>query len=85
MNVRMIDRLLKYLEAKADVIGYLLEVDEDYLRVCKIVTAFDFGDRITYEEKLFVRDALRDRLFPAVNANYENAFWSLFPEANLLP
>lgn len=74
MNVRMIDILLKELEEKACEIHYCIDRDFYYIQICDIVTRMDMGEKISFKEKVFVRDALRDNLFPIVGLNYERVF-----------
>ena len=81
MNIKMIDVLLCALEAQADKVKFLLDDNAEYQRVCQIITSVEHDDPITYEDKVFVRDALRDILFPAVGLNYEAVFRANFMTA----
>lgn len=74
MNPRMIDILLKELEKRANEIHYYIDKDFHYAQICDIVARMDMGEKISFKEKVFVRDALRDNLFPAVGLDYERTF-----------
>ena len=80
---RNIDKLLRTLEKRADELNIDIDNHADYQRVCQIVTALDFHDPVTYEDKLFVRNALRDILFPLVRLNYHAVYIHLFGTAPL--
>lgn len=67
----LIDKLLKILERKADEVDYDLDNNADYLRVCAIVTAMDFHEPITFDDKEYVWNALRQVLYPAVGLDYD--------------
>lgn len=74
MNVRMIDILLKEIEEKARAINFIIDKDSYYIEICDIVTRMDMGEKVTYKEKIFVRDTLKNILFPAVGMDYETVF-----------
>lgn len=81
INIKMIDVLLCALEAQADKVEFLLDDNAEYQRVCQIITSVEHDDPVTYEDKVFVRDALRDILFPTVGLNYEAVFRANFMTA----
>lgn len=74
MNVRMIDILLQEIETKAHELNLTINRDLHYIQVCDIVARMDMGEKITYKEKVFVRDTLKNILFPAVGLKYETVF-----------
>ena len=80
---KTIDILLKALEKRADELHIDIDNRTDYQRVCAVITMFDVGDPVTYEDKLFVRDTLRDVLFPLVRLDYQAMFISLIGTAPL--
>jgi hypothetical protein len=43
MKHRPIDKALKELERKADLIGYIIDENEEYIFVCSVVSDMDFG------------------------------------------
>ena len=80
---KTIDILLKALEKRADELHIDIDNREDYRKICVLVTAFEFGDPITYDDKLYIRDTLRDVLFPLVRLDYRAMFISLIGTAPL--
>ena len=72
MNVKRIDVLLHILEMEADSIGLQIDKNPSYLAVCEIVTKFEAEpEKVQFHEKTFVRDALREYLFPVVKLDYD--------------
>lgn len=69
MNVKAIDYILYTLQQKADLMGYNLDVNVDYNRVCTIVTDFEMSKPINFEDKKFCADTL-DTLCQAFGLNY---------------
>lgn len=52
---RPIDKALKELERKADLIGFVIDENEDYIFICSVVSDMDFGivPDFTTKEKVF--------------------------------
>lgn len=44
------DTILYHIERIADMEGYPIEENEDYLFVCNILTAIDFQEEVSFEE-----------------------------------
>lgn len=55
MKHRPIDKALKELERKADLIGFVIDENEDYIFICSVVSDMDFGivPDFTTKEKVF--------------------------------
>ena len=52
------DVILYHIERIADMEGYPIEENEDYLFVCNILTAIDFQEEVSFEELERGRNAL---------------------------
>lgn len=77
---KLIDDLLVILEKKTESIGFDIDNNPIYIRVCVILTDMDFDEPVTEEDKLFVRDGLRDVLFPVMGLDYDLVFHNLLNE-----
>ena len=78
MNVKRIDVLLHILEMEADSIGFQIDKNPSYLAVCEIVTKFEMEpEKVQFHEKVFVRDTLREYLFPTLKLNYDKIALSI--------
>lgn len=61
MKTKAIDFIIKTIECKADEVGYNIDENTDYRRMCQIVTDFDYEGKVpTYEEKVFCAELLED-------------------------
>ena len=70
MMTKAIDYVIKAIERKADEVGYTIDANPDYQRVCEIVTDFDeFGKVPTFEEKKFCAETL-EQLCQGLGINY---------------
>lgn len=59
MKTKAIDYIIKNIERKADEVGYDIDNDLNYRKVCQIVTDFDYEGKVpTYEEKRFCAEVL---------------------------
>ena len=81
MNTTIINRLLKTIETTADAKGWDVDSNQHYVEVTSIVVdVADFGKTPTYEEKIYVRDALVG-LCVALDLNYEQLLRQYVAEA----
>ena len=70
MKLRTIDTIIKTIEIKADEIGYAIDCNPDYCKVCQIVTDFDYDGIVpTFEQKVFCAEAL-EMLCQGLGINY---------------
>lgn len=61
MKTKAIDFIIKTIERKADEVGYNIDENTDYRRMCQIVTDFDYDSKIpTFEEKVFCANILQN-------------------------
>lgn len=80
MKVRGIDKLIVILEKKADNVGVDIDTIGVYVEICTIITAMDFGENPTFEEKRWVFEQLRE-LYRQVGLDFEQAVRELVLEA----
>lgn len=80
---RNIDKLLRALEKRADNLQIDIDSHADYQEICRLLALMDFGEPVTYEEKLYMRNALRDTLFPLVKLDYNIVYINLIGTAPL--
>lgn len=70
MKTKAINYILKQIEIKADAIGYDIDANPDYCKVCQIVTDFEYDGIVpTLEQKQFCADTL-DLLCAGLSLNY---------------
>ena len=70
MKTKAINHILKQIEIKADAIGYDIDANPDYCKVCQIVTDFEHDGIVpTLEQKQFCADTL-DLLCAGLSLNY---------------
>ena len=58
---RPIDKALKELERQADLIGFIIDKNKDYIFICSVVSDMDFGimpDFITKEKVFHLMEGL---------------------------
>ena len=72
MRTRPIDRVIKELEKRADIIGLNIDENEDYIFVCSVVTDMDFGIMPDYhtKSKVFM---IMENLYEQAELNFRNA------------
>lgn len=71
MKTKVIDYIIKAIERKADEVGYAIDANPDYQRVCEIVTDFDELNKVpTFEEKKFCAETL-ERLCLGLSLRYD--------------
>lgn len=59
MKTKAIDYIIKTIERKADAVGYDIDQDLNYRKMCQIVTDFDYEGKVpTYAEKHFCAEVL---------------------------
>ena len=58
MTIRPIDKALKELERRADLIDFALDEDESYIYICSVVSDMDFGIMPDYHTKKRVFDLM---------------------------
>lgn len=80
MKVRGIDKLIVILEKKADTVGVDIDTIGVYVEICTIITAMNFGEIPTFEEKRWVFEQLRE-LYRQVGLDFEQAVRELVLEA----
>ena len=72
MMTKAINYILKVIERKADAIGYDIDRNPDYCKVCQIVTDFEYDGTIpTIDQKQFCADTL-NLLCAGLSLNYHN-------------
>lgn len=70
MKTKAINYILKQIEIKADTVGYDIDANPDYCKVCQIVTDFEYDGIVpTLEQKQFCAETL-DLLCAGLNLNY---------------
>lgn len=70
MKTKAINYILKQIEIKADAIGYYIDANPDYCKVCQIVTDFEYDSIVpTLEQKQFCAETL-DLLCAGLSLNY---------------
>ena len=70
MKTRAIDSILKAIENKAIEVGYDIDRNPDYIKMCQIITDFDYDGIVpTFEQKAFCADTL-ERLCNGLGLNY---------------
>ena len=70
MKVRGIDRLVVALEKRADEIGVEIDSMEIYITICSTITAMDFGEVVSFEQKQWVYNSLRE-LYVQVGLDFD--------------
>ena len=70
MKIKAIDYILKVIENHSAEQGFDIDNYEPYLKVCEIVTNFDFnGKEPTYDEKVFCGETIQN-LMDMLKLNY---------------
>ena len=64
-----IDKMLCALERRADLVGVQIDENSDYVFVCEILAAIDFGETVSYEIKEQIYFRLR-KLFQDFNLDF---------------
>ena len=74
MKTRLIDKLLKTLEAKADEIGYDIDSDEQYITINALLAKMDVDNYSpTYAEKVETDNSLKT-LYKKMGLSYAHIF-----------
>lgn len=59
MKTKAINYILKAIESKADAIGYDIDRNPDYCKVCQIVTDFEYDGTVpTLDQKQFCAEIM---------------------------
>lgn len=66
----LLDRLLKVCEKQADDIGYRIDLDPDYIKICQITTDFQFGEPINWTDKYWTWATLRYKIMPQLGLDW---------------
>lgn len=69
MKKMPIDEMLCMLERRADLIGVEIDTNPDYMFICEILAAVDFGEAVSYELKEQIYFRLR-KLFQDFNLDF---------------
>lgn len=69
MKKMPIDKMLCVLERRADLTGVEIDTNPDYMFICEVLAAIDFGKAISYELKEQIYFRLR-KLFQAFNLDF---------------
>lgn len=61
MKTKAIDYIIKAIERKADEVGFNIDENANYRRMCQIVTDFDYDGTVpAYKEKVFCAETLQN-------------------------
>lgn len=83
MKTKAIDFIIKAIERKADEVGYNIDENADYRRMCQIVTDFDYDGKVpTHEEKVFCAELLKD-LCTMVGLRYDLLLYKAIGECTI--
>lgn len=69
MKKMPIDKMLCVLERRADLISVEIDTNPDYMFICEILAAIDFGEAVSYEIKEQIYFRLR-KLFQDFNLDF---------------
>jgi hypothetical protein len=69
MKKMPIDKMLCVLERRADLISVEIDTNPDYMFICEILAAVDFGEAVSYEVKEQIYFRLR-KLFQYFNLDF---------------
>lgn len=69
MRKMPIDKMLCVLERRADLTGVEIDTNPDYMFICEILAAIDFGEAVSYEIKEQIYFRLR-KLFQDFNLDF---------------
>lgn len=69
MKKMPIDKMLCVLERRADLTGVEIDTNPDYMFICEILAAIDFGEAVSYEIKEQIYFRLR-KLFQDFNLDF---------------
>lgn len=69
MKKMPIDKMLCLLERRADLISVEIDTNPDYMFICEILAAVDFGEAVSYEIKEQIYFRLR-KLFQDFNLDF---------------
>ena len=69
MKKMPIDKMLCVLERRADLISVEIDTNPDYMFICEILAAVDFGEAVSYELKEQIYFRLR-KLFQDFNLDF---------------
>lgn len=79
MKTRPIDRVIKELEKRADIIGLQIDKNEDYIFVCSVITDMDFGIMPDYRTKSKVFMIMED-LYEQAELDFHKAMQRIILE-----
>lgn len=69
MKKKPIDKMLCVLERRADLTEVEIDTNPDYMFICEILAAVDFGEAVSYEIKEQIYFRLR-KLFQEFNLDF---------------
>lgn len=69
MKKMPIDKMLCVLERRADLTSVEIDTNPDYMFICEILAAIDFGEAVSYEIKEQIYFRLR-KLFQDFNLDF---------------
>lgn len=69
MKKMPIDKMLCVLERRADLTSVEIDTNPDYMFICEILAAIDFGEAVSYEFKEQIYFRLR-KLFQDFNLDF---------------
>lgn len=69
MKKMPIDKMLCVLERRADLTSVEIDTNPDYMFICEILAAIDFGEAVSYEIKEQIYFRLR-KLFQDLNLDF---------------
>ena len=69
MKKMPIDKMLCVLERRADLTSVEIDTNPDYMFICEILAAIDFGEAVSYEIKEQIYFRLR-KLFQDLNFDF---------------
>ena len=80
MNTTIIDKMLKMIERGADNVGYDIDSNEDYVKLCQLVTDITINNKVpTFEERMEAALAL-NLFFDALGLDYDKTVTCLVDE-----
>ena len=69
MKLNVIDHVITTIQNVADKKGYDIDHNSTYVRVCKLLADYEFGEDLTLENKRYIAEAL-EMLCSYLRINY---------------